>query len=240
MATRSEFISALRSELPDALVKLQHGNIAPVDLAQAAIGPGMAVFTRYSKVMEADGSSMSVRTALALINQVLDEVLTEQEGEFDSDTRWAVAWFEQQGMSEGPFGVADTLSRAKDTAVAGMVEAGILQAGGGKVRLLSLDELMEGWDPATDRRFTIWEATHHLIRALQREGEEAAAALLRKLGGVGEQARDLAYRLYSICERKKWAKEAQGYNSLVVAWPELTRLAQSVSTGAETQTGLFE
>jgi putative DNA methylase len=240
MTTRRDFISALKYELPKALINLQHGNIAPVDLAQASIGPGMAVFTRYSKVMEADGSPMTVRAALVLINQTLDEVLAEQEGEFDADTRWAVAWFEQFGMEEGPFGVAETLSKAKDTAVSGMVEAGILYARGGKVRLLRREELLEDWNPATDSRFTIWEATQYLIRALDQKGEQGAAELLRKLGALGESARDLAYRLYNICERKKWAQEALAYNGLVIAWPEITRLAQGAPITAEAQTDMFE
>lgn len=242
MATRRELLSALKEELPKALTNLQHGNIAPVDLAQASIGPGMAVFTRYSKVMESDGSPMSVRTALGLINQMLDEVLAEQEGEFDPDTRWAIAWFDQFGIEEGPFGVAETLSKAKDTAVHGLVEAGILEAGRGKVRLLQRDELLQDWDPAKDKRFTSWEAAQYLIQALDQQGEQGAAALLRKLGGGhGERARDLAYRLYNICERKGWASEALAYNSLVIAWPEITRLAHVTSAeGFGPQTGMFE
>jgi putative DNA methylase len=226
-ATRREFLSALKREMPDALQKLQHGNIAPVDLAQAAIGPGMAVFSRYSQILEADGRPMSVRTALTLINQMLDEVLAEQEGEFDTDTRWALAWFEQHAMEEGPYGVAETLSTAKNTAVGGLVEAGILTAKAGKVRLLRRDELTADWDPARDRRLTVWEVTQHLIRSLEQQGEAGAAALLRAVGPTGEVARDLAYRLYSLCERKKWAQEALAYNSLVIAWPEITRLAAS-------------
>ena len=150
VATRREFLAALKHELPDALRYLQEGNIAPVDLAQASIGPGMAIFTRYAKVMEADGSSMSVRTALGIINQMLDEVLAEQEGEFDADTRWAVAWFEQFGMEDGPFGEAETLSRAKNTAVNGLVEAGIIAARAGKVRLLKRGELRPDWNPASE------------------------------------------------------------------------------------------
>lgn len=227
LATRREFIAALKNELPPALHALQRGNIAPVDLAQAAIGPGMSVFTRYAKVMESNGSAMTVRTALGLINQILDEVLAEQEGEFDADTRWAIAWFEQYGMEEGPYGVAEILSKAKNTAVNGLVEAGVLAARGGKVHLLKRDQLPADWDPATDRRLTIWEAVQHLIRTLDQEGEQAAAALLRKLGGLGETVRDLAYRLYMLCERKKWAQEALAYNMLVVAWPEISRLARS-------------
>lgn len=225
LTTRREFLTSLKHELPDALRLLQHGNIAPVDLAQAAIGPGMAVFSRYTKVLEADGSPMRVRTALALINQTLDEVLSEQEGEFDADTRWAVAWFDQFGFDEGTFGLAETLSKAKNTAVSSMVEAGILAAKAGKVRLLRRDELLSGWDPTEDGRLTVWEATQHLIRMLEREGEPGAAQLLAKLDNTGELARDLAYRLYTTCERKKWAQDALAFNSLVVSWPEIVKLA---------------
>jgi putative DNA methylase len=227
LATRKEFITALRRELPEALRNLQRGNIAPVDLAQAAIGPGMAVFTRYAKVLESDGSPMTVRTAPGLINQTLDEVLAEQEGEFDGDTRWALAWFDQYGMDDGPFGDAETLSKAKNTAINGLQEAGVIMAKGGKVRLVKRDELMENWNPGTDKRLTVWEVTQHLIGSLDEQGELGAAALVGQLGGIAETARDLAYRLYSTCERKKWAQEAMAYNSLVVAWPELTKLALS-------------
>lgn len=224
--TRRDFLRALKRELPDALRKLQQGNIAPVDLAQAAIGPGMAVFSRYGKVIESDGTPMRVRTALALINQTLDEFLAEQEGEFDLDTRWAVSWFEQYGMEQGPYGEAETLSVARNTSVTGLVEAGFLEAKAGKVRLLKREELKEDWDPETDERSSVWEITQYLIRALETQGERGAALLLRKLGAQGDAARDLAYRLYTICERKGWAQEALSYNSLVVAWPEIIRLAR--------------
>jgi putative DNA methylase len=227
LATRKEFIATLRGELPAALRNLQRGNIAPVDLAQAAIGPGMAVFTRYAKVIESDGSAMTVRTALGIINQSLDEVLAEQEGEFDGDTRWALAWFEQFGMNEGPFGDAEILSKAKDTAVNRLVEAGIIVAHAGKVRLIQRDELPADWTPATDKRLAVWEVTQHLIRMLDQQGELGTAALVQQLGGIAEISRDLAYRLYSTCERKKWAQEAMAYNGLVIAWPELTKLALS-------------
>ncbi|MFN8473885.1 MAG: DUF1156 domain-containing protein [Anaerolineae bacterium] len=230
LATRREFLTQLRRELPTALKTLQRENIAPVDLAQAAIGPGMAVFSRYSKVVEADGSPMRVRTALQLINQTLDEVLAEQESEYDADTRWAVAWFDQYGMNEGPYGVGETLSKAKNTAVAALVEAGILQARGGKVRLLARDELSPDWSPTTDTRLTVWEVTQYLIRALQKGGEGAAADLQAQVGSVGEVARDLAYRLYTTCERKGWAQEALAYNSLVVAWPAIQAQAASRPT----------
>ncbi|WP_397570420.1 DUF1156 domain-containing protein [Schlesneria sp. T3-172] len=240
LATRKEFITTLRNELPEALRNLQRGNIAPVDLAQAAIGPGMAIFTRYTKVLESDGSPMTVRTALGLINQSLDEVLAEQEGEFDGDTRWALAWFEQFGMEEGPFGDAETLSKAKNTAVNGLEEAGIISARAGKVRLVKRDELPVDWNPATDKRLTVWEVTQHLIHRLDRRGETGAAELVGQLGGIAEISRDLAYRLYSTCERKKWAQDALAYNSLVVAWPELTKLARSTKTRqTSTQQELF-
>ncbi len=225
---RRGFVAELKRELLGALRKLQQGNIAPVDFAQAAIGPGMAIFSKYSRVLEASGRPMTVRTALALINQVLTEILSEQEDEFDNDTRWAVAWFEQHGFEEGEFGQAELLSKAKVTAVSGLVEAGIVAAGGGKVRLKRPEELPRDWDPDRDRRLTVWEATHHLLRVYWHEkaGDEATAALLRKLGGRGDLARELAYRLFNVCEKRKWSQEAQAYNALVLGWPELARLAR--------------
>ena len=226
LATRREFVAALREELPDALAHLQSGNIAPVDLAQAAIGPGMAVFTRYAKVLDAQGNPVSVRDALALINQTLDEVLAEQEGEFDADTRWALAWFEQQGFDEGEYGVAETLSKAKNTSIDGIVEGGILASRGGKVRLLRPKELAGDWDPTTDARLTVWEAVHYLVHALESGGESAAATLVHQLGGLAETARELAYRLYSICERKNRNEEARSYNGLVQSWPEIARMSR--------------
>ncbi len=240
-ATRREFIAALKAELPIALTHMQAANIAPVDLAQAAIGPGMAVYTRYAKVMDAEGGQLPVRTALALINQTLDEALTEQEGEFDADTRWALAWFGQSGFASGDYGVAETLSRAKNTSVAGMVQAGIIESGHGKVRLLRPDELPEDWDPATLPRLTAWETVHHLIRALEAEGEGAAAVLVAELGSKAEIARELCYRLYTISERKKGAADALSYNGLVQAWPEIERLAASPRRGpGPTQTRFGE
>jgi len=235
IATRRELNSALKRELPPALKKLQHSSIAAVDLAQAAIGPGMAIFSRYAKVIEADGSPMRVRSALQLINQALDEVLSEQESEYDADTQWAVGWFNDYGMNEGQFGVAEVLSKAKNTSVDGMERAGIIKAAKGKVHLVGRENLPADWDPASDGRLTIWEVTQQLIRRLKNDGEQAAANLLRKVGGMGEIARDLAYRLYSICERKGWAEEALAYNSLVVAWPEISRLASERKTEAGAQ-----
>ena len=225
VATRRELVDALKVELPDALRQMQHSNIAPVDLAQAAIGPGMAVFTRYAKVLDASGEPVSVREALRLINQTLDEVLAEQEGDFDSGTRWALAWFEQAGFAQGDFGMAETLSKAKNTSISGMMEAGILESGGGKVRLLRPAELADDWDPETQRRLTVWEATHHLLRVLD-QGEPAAAELMPRLGADVEGARELTYRLYRICDQKNRSQEAQNYNALVQSWPEIARLAQ--------------
>ena len=239
-ATRREFVAALKEELPPALVHLQRGNIAPVDFAQAAIGPGMAVFTRYERVLDAAGNTLSVRDALALINETLDETLAEQEGDFDADTRWALAWFEQNGFDEGEYGVAETLSKAKNTSVAGLVDAGVLASKAGRVRLLAPDELPESWDPATDTRLTVWEMVHHLIRVLEAGGEGRAAELAVKLGSQAEAARDLAYRLYTICERKKRASDALRYNALVQSWPEIIRLSRERPAPTGEQSGLFE
>ena len=224
-ATRREFVAALQRELPEALRHLQAGNIAPVDLAQAAIGPGMAVFTRYAKVLDAQGNALSVREALALINETLDTALAEQEGDFDPDSRWALAWFDQSGFEEGEYGIAETLSKAKNTSISGLADAGILESARGKVRLLRPEELPADWDPATDPRLTHWETVHHLIRTLA-SGEAAAADLVGRLGAKAEPARELAYRLYTLCERKKRAAEALAYNGLVQAWPDLLRLAE--------------
>ena len=234
LATRREFLTALRSELPKALQPLQAANIAPVDLAQAAIGPGMAIYTRYGRVLDATGEPMKVREALAMINQILDESLAEQEGDFDADTRWALAWFEERGFEEGEFGVAEMLSKAKNTSVSGLVEAGILESRAGKVRLLRPSELPSEWDPSADTRLTTWEMVHHLIRLLD-ISEEPAADLLRRLGGVADVARDLAYRLYSIAERKKRAAEALQYNSLVGSWVEIKRMASAEVPAEQTE-----
>lgn len=239
-ATRGEFVSALKAELPAAIAHLQRGNIAPVDLAQAAIGPGMAIYTRYSQILDAEGKLLTVRDALSLINQTLDEALVEQEGDFDADSRWALSWFGQWGFAEGEYGAAETLSKAKNTSIAGMVEDGTVSAKGGRVRLLRPDELPPDWDPKKDHRLTAWDTVHQLIRALESGGEPAAAELVAKLGTEAEVARDLAYRLYTICERKKRAPEALSYNGLVQSWPEITRLARGGGKPPEAQGGLFE
>lgn len=201
-----------------------------MDVAQAAIGPGMSVFSRFDKVLEPDGTEMTVRAALQLVNEILDEHLTEQEGDFDSDTRFAVTWYEVYGFDAGPYGEAETLAKARAVAVQGIADAGIIRSGGGKVRLLKRAELACDWDPAQDKRLTVWEATQHLIKRLEEQGEEAAATLLDELGATADAARDLAYRLFSACEQRGWSEEARAYNSLVSAWSDLEKLA--VSRGA--------
>ena len=236
LATRREFLAALRAELPQALSLLQTGNIAPVDLAQAAIGPGMRVYTRYAKVLHASGETMTVREALALINDVLDEVLEGQEGDLDAESRWALAWFEEYGFDKGDFGRAEDLSKAKNTSVDGMKEAGILGSTGGRVWLLRPSDMPVGWDPLVDSRLVVWEALHHLVRVLETDSEQAAAGLVRKLGsGMAETARDLCYRLYVLCERKKRSAEALRYNGLVRSWPEIKRLASRRTAPEQTR-----
>jgi putative DNA methylase len=175
-ATRRDFLNQLKVELPKALAHLQHDNIAPVDLAQAAIGPGVAVYTRYAKVVYAEGKSLTVREALALINQTLDETLAAQEGDFDSDSRWALAWFGDHGFEEGPIGDAHTYFVRFNTAENALKNAGIIESGHGKVRLYAPAELPANWDPAADPRLTAWEVVHQLVRALESGGEGATAA----------------------------------------------------------------
>ncbi len=229
---RRQFVSTLSQELKPALVNLTQGNLAPVDLAQAAIGPGMAVFSRYAAVLEADGKPMRVRTALGLINQALEEALSEQEGWYDSQTRWAVTWFKQRGFQEGPYGEAETLATAKDAPVNTLAEAGIIRSGGGKVKLLSRDELNPGYDPASDKRTTIWEATQYVARALDQHGELGAARMMRRFREMKpdldvDRARELAYRLYAICDQKRWTQEARVYNALVLSWSDIEAVSQT-------------
>jgi len=221
--SRTEFIRALRDELPEALKDMTGGiegstPIAPVDLAQASIGPGMAIYSRHSAVLEADGTPLSVHDALILINKALDEHLSAAEGDLDSDTRFCIQWFEEYGWKEGPYGTADTLARAKGTSVDGVTSAGVLQSGGGKVRLLRADELPPDWNPETDPRIPVWEALHHLSRTFQTGGEGPAGALLTRIPTRTMQIRQLAYRLYTLCERKGWAEDARIYNELITTW----------------------
>src|SRR5260370_2420403 len=232
---RRQFLNELKMELSKALKKMQHGGIAPVDLAQASIGPGMKVFSQYRKVVESDGQGMHVRTALQLINQVLDEALAEQEGEFDMQTRWAISWFEQYGMEEGQYGVAETLSKARNISLHALEEAGILLARGGKVRLLKREEYGDSWGGRTSSHLTAWEVTQRMINALMNgRGEQEAGAILRQAGNMGEAASDLAYRLYTICERKGWSAEALPYNTLVMSWPQVSGFARKETVYAPT------
>jgi putative DNA methylase len=205
----------------------------------------MAIYSRYSQVLEADGSPMSVRTALGLINAALDEYLAEQDGDIDADTRFAVDWFSQMGFNEGGFGVADVLARAKNTSVDGVKAAGLVLSERGKVRLKHWSEYDPGaWDPAQDKRATVWEATHHLIERLNTHGETGSALLMQKMpSGMAAEARQLAYRLYSICERKGWAEHARDYNALVISWSEIGDRAAALRNEAaagdrQQQTGL--
>lgn len=239
-ATRRDFLTALHEELPPALATLRQASVAPVDLAQAALGPGMAIFTRYRGVLDASGRFLSVRDALALINQTLDELQAETEGEFDADTGWAIAWFEHTGFSESEYGLAEQLSKAKNTSIDGLVDAGILKSRAGKVRLLRPAELAEDWEPENDPRLTVWETAHHLIRVLEADGESAAADLARKLGNKAELARELSYRLYALCERKKNSQEALSYNALVHSWPEIIRLAREGRSALTAQGTIFQ
>jgi len=228
---RRGFIATLRETLPEALKELQQGNIAPVDLAQAAIGPGMAVFSGCAQVTEPDGTPMRVRTALALINQVLAEVLTEQEGDLDSDSRFALKWFEQYGWDDGPFGTAETLAKAMNTSVAGLERAGIFRARAGKARLITPEELPDTYDPAGDDRVAVWEVVLHLVKRLDTQGVGVAARFMAdaqaSLGDL-DAVKELAYLLYAICERRKWAKQALRFNNLVSLWSDLGHAARSM------------
>lgn len=220
MATRSEFVAALRAELPEAVRVLQSGNIAPVDIPQSTIGPGIGVFSRFARVVESDGSMMSVSVALTIINDVLGEILDGEESEMDADSRFALSWYSQFGFNPGSSGDADGMARAKNTSVAGVAAAGVGEARAGKFRLFERSELAPGWSPLKDDRPTVWEATQYLIAALERS-ESEAAELLHQLGGYGERARVLAYLLFKKATDKGWAEEAGAYNGLIVAWPAL-------------------
>ena len=235
LATRGEFIATLRSELPEAVRVLQTGNIAPVDVAQSTIGPGIAVFSRYAKVVEADGSTMTVAVALSLINDVLGEILDGEESEMDNDSRFALAWYSQHAYNPAASGDAINLAQAKNTSLDGLVDAGIAHTQGGRFRLLERDEMLEGWDPAADNRMTVWEATQYLVAALDRS-ETEAGELLHRLGSYGERARQLAYLLFKKATDNGWADEAGAYNNLVTAWPNLQ--TTTTSSTAPTQSEL--
>jgi putative DNA methylase len=226
--TRGAFVRALQNEMPEALVQMQAANIAPVDLPQSCIGPGMAIFTRYKSVLNQDDSPMKVREALQLINESIDNFFSEQEADYDAATRFALSWFDQHGFNDGLFGEADNLARARNVSVQGVVQAGILRSGQGKVRLLRRDELPKDWEPRTDGQAPIWEALQQLVKTLEERGEGSTAELAAKLAPHQRTlARELAYRLYTTCERKKQASEARPYNALIASWPEIERLADN-------------
>lgn len=242
---RRQFVAALQNELPRALKELQHGAIAPVDLPQAAIGPGMAVFSRYSAVLEPDGSKMSVRSALARINEILDQVLNEQEGDFDSTTRFAIAWYRQHGYGTGAFGDANSLANARNTTVDAMDRGGILSSRAGKVHLIKPSDLETGYDVVADPHVSNWEALHHLIKTLDAEGINPAgeflrAALSRPDGAVDpDLAKELAHLLFRIAESNGWTKDALSFNTLVTSWPEILDVARTQQAPANAQ-GLFD
>lgn len=228
--TRAEFIRALKRELPPAIVELQGANIAPADMPQSAIGPGMGVFSRYKAVLESDDNPMSVKTALQLINKELDEYLGGIQGEFDADTRFAITWFEQHGNGKGDYGVADNLARARGIAVESVKHAGIVDSAAGKVRILSRHELDDDWDPEEDRHLTVWECLQHLVRLHEKDGiSHDTAVLLKKISAQAEAVKDLAYCLYDIsANKRKDAKEATAYNALIADWTELTKAAAAI------------
>jgi len=237
-ATRREFINALKLDLPKAIKKLQKGNIAPVDLPQSSIGPGMALFTSFAEVLEDNGTQMTVRTALQLINITLDEFLSEQESQMDAWTRFAVTWFNQFGFEKGSYGSAEELSKAKDIGLNRLQDLGLIKMGGGKVSLIRPSNFSDV--PDDSEILTVWESTHRILNALVTVGESGAAKLLSKFGSIGESSIELAYRLYDICEKNKWSEEALGYNSLVTSWPEIRKLAMQEPKGTTVQGGLFE
>ena len=238
--TRAEFVRALKREIPGALAELQAANIAPADMPQSAIGPGVGVFSRYNAVLESDDTRMSVKTALQLINRELDEYLGGIQGEFDPDTRFAISWFEQNGNKLGDYGVANSIAQARGISVESVKHAGIVDSAAGKVRILTRDELDPDWDPQSDAHLTVWECCQYLVRALENEGETRAAGILKKIGSeMADAVKDLAYCLYGICEKRSDAKEATSYNALIAVWTELTRQAATIrDTGGDRQTRL--
>ena len=229
--TRAEFIRALKRELPPAIAELQAANIAPADMPQSAIGPGMGVFSRYRSVLESDDSPMSVKTALQLINKELDEFLNDVQGEFEADTRFAITWYEQHGLKAGEYGAANSIATARGISVDSVKHAGIVDSAAGKVRILKRSELEVDWAPETDKHLTVWEMLQYLIRLHEASGlSEDAAALLKRYGAQAEAVKDLAYCLYDIAANKRReASEATAYNALIADWTELSRMAASVS-----------
>ena len=228
--TRAEFVRGLKRELPPAIAELQAANIAPADMPQSAIGPGMGVFSRYRAVLESDDSPMSVKAALQLINRELDEYLGGIQGEFDADTRFAITWFEQNGLKQGEYGTANNIATARGISVESVKHAGIVESQAGKVRLLRRDELDDKWEPGTDQHLTIWECLQHLVRLHEMDGiSNETTILLKKIGDKAEAVKDLAYILYDISANKRQdAKEATAYNALIADWTELSRQAAAI------------
>jgi len=235
--SRKQFIRQLNATLPDALAKMtgaemtEHSPVAPVDLSQAIIGPGMAIFSKYEAVLEADGTPMTVKTALQLINRFL------AEDDFDADTQFCLHWFDECGWDAGKFGQADTLARAKGTSVDGVKDAGVIESGSGNVRLLKWKEYDADWDATTDSRLPVWEVLHRLIRAYSSQGDAGAAKVLAACANKAEAARQLAYRLYTLCERKGWAEDARAYNEVVTGW---TGIEKAAVAGGASQRELFD
>lgn len=240
VVSRAEFVRALKRELPPAIAELQAANIAPADMPQSSIGPGMGVYSRYGAVLESDDSPMPVKSALQLINRELDEYLGGIQGEFDADTRFAIGWFEQNGTKAGEYGIANSIAQARGISVESVKHAGIVESAAGKVRILTRDELASDWSPEDDNHLTVWECCQHLIRTLENDGEHSAASLLKAIGTEKADAvKDLAYCLYGICEKRSDAKEATSYNGLIAVWTELTRQAAAIhDTGGDRQTRL--
>ncbi len=238
--SRRAFVQALKNELPSALKDLQQGSIAPVDLAQAAIGPGMAVFSRYARVLEADGSDMSVRIALALINHAKDEVLAEQEGDFDAETRFAVQWFTENGWNDGTSGSADVLSRAVNTTIAVLERGGIFRAAAGKARLLEPAVMSAEWNPAEDKAISVWEVAVRLGHALRTEGLDRAAEWMREASSRVDMdaVKELSYLMYSVCERKGWTESAMLFNALGTSWGDVAGVARTSVPATSQQSAL--
>ena len=238
LVTRKEFVEELKVRMEDAVFEMMIADISPVDLQQSAIGPGMSVFTKYTKVLEADGSSMTVRTALQLINAELDRIQESSEIEMDADTRFCIQWFDTYGYEEQNYGEAETLARAKDISVEGLVNAGVFTSGSGKAKLKSWSDMPSDWDPRVDDRLTLWECTHHMVRELiDGDGQIGAARLAKFMGPQkSEESKELAYQLYHICDKRGWAKNAGDYNMLVTNWADIKSQVPNVSDGVGQET----
>ncbi len=226
--TKKDFIRLLKDELTNTIKEFQELNLAPVDLPQACIGPGIAIYSSYKEILEPEGTKVSVKTALKLINSILDEVISKQDEDYDPDTKFAITWFQQYGINEGPYGDAEKVALTRNISVDGVEDSGIIKAKAGKVRLLKREELLPTWDPSTDKRLTVWEMTQYLIRELQLNGESGAASLLLRLGSKGDLARELAYRMHGLSKQKNLNEEAVAYNSLITEWDSIAQLGNEL------------